>query len=70
MKLEAGKQYLYCTCGLTGCQPFCDGSHQGTPFAPLSFVGKNQVSSLICLCRNAKPESLPNCDGSHSHIDF
>ena len=28
--LEAGKEYCYCTCGLSGGQPFCDNSHFGT----------------------------------------
>ena len=68
MKLEAGKQYLYCSCGLTNTQPFCDNSHLGTPFEPIPFKAKNQVNSLICLCRRAGPGSLPYCDGNHSHV--
>ena len=27
--LEEGKDYWYCTCGLSANQPFCDGSHKG-----------------------------------------
>jgi CDGSH-type Zn-finger protein len=70
MKLEPGKEYLYCACGLSDSQPFCDGSHIGTPFKPLAFVAKNQVYSSICLCRQASEFSLPYCDGSHSSLDF
>lgn len=32
VQLIPGKEYLYCVCGLTKTQPFCDGSHEGTPF--------------------------------------
>ena len=28
--LEVGKTYEWCTCGLSGNQPFCDYSHFGT----------------------------------------
>ena len=31
--LNAGQEYLYCTCGLSGGQPFCDQSHFGTTHA-------------------------------------
>jgi CDGSH-type Zn-finger protein len=54
MKLVAGQQYLYCGCGLSSDQPFCDGSHEGTPFSPILFTAKNHVISSICLCRRAK----------------
>jgi len=26
--LEKDKDYLYCTCGLSKYQPFCDGTHK------------------------------------------
>ncbi len=35
MTLERGKDYLYCTCGLSKYQPFCDGTHKDTDFKPL-----------------------------------
>jgi len=28
VKLTKGKSYLYCTCGYSKTQPFCDGSHR------------------------------------------
>ncbi len=34
--LEAG-EYYWCACGKSKNQPFCDGSHAGTPFTPLAF---------------------------------
>ncbi len=34
-KLEAGKTYAWCRCGLSQNQPFCDGSHKTTDIRPL-----------------------------------
>ena len=33
-----GKSYFWCTCGISSKQPFCDGSHKGTEFAPLKYL--------------------------------
>ena len=33
-----GKSYFWCTCGLSAKQPFCDGSHKGTEFAPMKYL--------------------------------
>ncbi len=33
-----GKSYFWCTCGISSKQPFCDGSHKGTDFAPLKYL--------------------------------
>ena len=53
--LEPGKEYKYCTCGLSDKQPFCDDSHIGTPFEPITFIAKSQKFSSICGCkRNGK----------------
>ena len=32
-----GKSYYWCTCGKSSKQPFCDGSHKGSGFAPLQY---------------------------------
>ena len=31
-----GKSYYWCTCGKSSKQPFCDGSHKGSEFGPLT----------------------------------
>ena len=36
VELEAGKSYLWCACGHSATQPFCDGSHAGTGITPVS----------------------------------
>ena len=61
--------YLWCACGRSKNQPFCDGSHQGSGFQPVKFTikprGKPQTVWL-CGCKRAK--TLPFCDGTHNKI--
>lgn len=33
-----GKTYLWCRCGKSKKQPFCDGAHKGGIFKPLPYV--------------------------------
>lgn len=35
--VEQGATKLWCTCGLSKTQPWCDGSHKGTNFKPLKW---------------------------------
>lgn len=66
VKLEAGKEYHWCSCGQSRNQPFCDGSHQGTEFTPIAFSVDQDDTYYLCQCkRSAKP---PYCDGSHKKI--
>jgi mannose-6-phosphate isomerase-like protein (cupin superfamily)/CDGSH-type Zn-finger protein len=62
-----GKTYLWCACGRSASQPFCDGSHKGTSFQPLRYVaaaGENEV--LLCGCKHSQVP--PFCDGSHNNL--
>ena len=61
--LEAGKNYLYCTCGKSSDQTFCDGAHKGTDFKPLKFSVEEIGTYSICRCKKTK--NPPYCDGSH-----
>lgn len=36
--VASGETKLWCTCGLSRKQPWCDGSHKGTGFKPLKWV--------------------------------
>ena len=40
VELQKGKEYLWCACGMSKNQPFCDGSHfkNGSHYKPLRFV--------------------------------
>ena len=64
--LEEGKDYWYCTCGLSANQPFCDGSHAGTGLSPLAFEAKESKTVYFCGCK-ATGKS-PRCDGSHRNL--
>jgi CDGSH-type Zn-finger protein len=64
--LEANKTYLYCTCGRSDSQPFCDDSHQGTDFTPMEFSVQEDRKALLCLCKHTK--DAPYCDGSHASL--
>lgn len=51
--LNAGQEYLYCTCGLSGGQPFCDQSHFGTTHAGgMPFTAVKSGPALLCRCKH------------------
>ncbi len=62
--VQAGKTYYWCSCGQSRKQPFCDGSHQGSAFAPVAWTATETGKAWFCGCKaTGKP---PLCDGSHS----
>lgn len=65
LELEPG-QYFYCTCGESQNQPFCDGSHQGTEFAPMAFEITEKKQVALCACK--RTGNTPFCDGSHAQL--
>jgi len=67
VELEKGKNYLFCTCGASKKQPFCDGlGHKSTPFQPKLFKAEKDGLHFICGCKRAK--TLPYCDGTHKNL--
>jgi len=64
--LEEGKTYFWCQCGRSARQPFCDGSHRGTGFEPVSFTAKRSGEFLLCACKHTR--RAPWCDGSHNNL--
>ena len=64
VNVEAGKDYWWCACGRSAGQPFCDGSHKGSTFAPV----KTEITSArtVAWCGCKKTEGQPFCDGSHA----
>ena len=65
--VEAGKRYAWCTCGHSSDQPFCDGSHKGTGFAPKLFEAEKDGEVYLCRCK--RTGNPPYCDGTHTSLD-
>ena len=61
--LKKGEKYLWCACGKTATEPFCDGSHCGSSIEPLEFTVEKDRRAFLCSCRETK--TPPYCDGSH-----
>ena len=66
VEVEAGKKYMFCSCGKSSNQPFCDGAHAGTDFKPLAFTAEKTGKVHLCQCK--KSNNAPYCNGSHSSI--
>ena len=64
--VEAGKNYLWCACGRSQNQPFCDGSHKGTEFTPVKFTAEKKEWVWFCGCKQTG--SAPFCDGPHKTL--
>ncbi|MEM7574112.1 MAG: CDGSH iron-sulfur domain-containing protein [Bacteroidota bacterium] len=66
VELEAGKTYAWCTCGLSDNQPFCNGAHKGSEYAPKVFVAEETKTAYMCQCKHTKNPGF--CDGSHKAL--
>ena len=64
-KLEPGS-YWWCACGQSKTQPYCDGSHKGSGFAPRKVDFSEAKTVAWCGCKHSK--NAPFCDGSHSQL--
>ena len=66
VELEAGKTYAWCSCGRSGKQPFCDGSHKDTSMEPIRFTAEKDGKAYLCGCKAT--EKQPFCDGNHKNL--
>lgn len=78
VKVEPGKIYSWCTCGLSEKQPFCDGAHkmiepiineQGEsvlPYRSLKVQFEKEEEIMFCQCKQTK--TPPYCDDSHCNL--
>jgi len=58
--------YWWCTCGDSKTQPFCDGAHKGTGFAPKEVTLTEAKTVAWCGCKHTGRS--PFCDGTHSRL--
>ena len=63
---SAPATYWWCACGFSKTQPFCDGSHKGSGFAPMKVEITVDKTVAWCGCKHSK--NAPFCDGSHSGL--
>ena len=66
VELNAGEEYRWCRCGRSSNQPFCDGSHRGTSFTPLTFTAEESGEAVLCRCKQTG--NAPFCDGTHARL--
>ncbi|KAJ3275707.1 hypothetical protein HDV01_007173 [Terramyces sp. JEL0728] len=59
--IEKGKEYLWCSCGLSKSQPWCDESCAGTEFKPLKWVPTKDQDSKYT-------KDPPICDAFHTKL--
>ena len=66
VEVEAGKAYMWCACGLSKKQPFCDGAHGQTEFRPIFYKAETTQTVYFCNCKSTN--TAPLCDGSHKKL--
>jgi CDGSH-type Zn-finger protein len=66
VEVTEGKSYFWCSCGKSAKQPFCDGSHKGSEFAPVKYTAEKDRKVFFCGCKHS--DKSPMCDGSHSKL--
>lgn len=69
VKVEPGKVYSWCSCGLTEKSPFCDSRHktiEGLPFKSVKVLFDKEEEVCFCQCKHTK--TPPFCDGTHDQL--
>ncbi|KAK6739966.1 hypothetical protein RB195_008442 [Necator americanus] len=69
--MKKDKVYAWCSCGYSGNQPLCDGSHNSIlvpnlKLKPVRFIPDEDITVWLCDCKQTN--NRPFCDGSHKKI--
>ena len=64
-EIQPGK-FAWCACGQSKNQPYCDGSHRGSGFAPVVVEITEKKTIAWCGCKHSG--NKPYCDGSHRNV--
>jgi CDGSH-type Zn-finger protein len=62
VRVEEGRTYRWCRCGLSTTQPWCDESHAGTGMEPIEFVAP--ISEVFFMCGCKASDNPPFCFGN------
>ena len=67
VNVKAGQDYIWCSCGRSKDQPWCDGSHIGTGLEPIPFTAPITGEFYMCGCKRSenKPYCFGNCTGNN-----
>jgi CDGSH-type Zn-finger protein len=65
VELRAGRTYVWCACGRSARQPFCDGSHAPTGLLPAGLKAARGGPAYLC---GWTSQGRPYCDGRHSRL--
>ncbi|MBI5815930.1 MAG: CDGSH iron-sulfur domain-containing protein [Nitrospinae bacterium] len=70
LDMEPGA-YMWCGCGLSKNQPFCDNAHKGTEYQGTKIaavlVDIDEAKTVaFCGCKHTK--TPPFCDGTHKTL--
>lgn len=63
---QESEELLWCACGRSSNQPYCDGSHVGTEFTPVAFTAEKGETAHLCMCK--RTGNAPHCDGTHATL--
>ncbi|WP_367281086.1 CDGSH iron-sulfur domain-containing protein [Sneathiella sp.] len=66
VEVQEGRKYAWCACGLSGKQPFCDGSHKTTDLSPIIITASKSENLYFCGCKQTG--GAPLCDGTHNTL--